>query len=131
REAPRRVRIMRGAPGVRVARHGAHAEVAVEDALSAERELCPALAVKRTALLQRAVRVGESGLEREEPGEVRAAGFLFAFDQQAHADRQLAENGTVRFDRLDPQEQVSLVVVDTARVDGPALDRWRVGRRRP
>ena len=73
RETRGGVRVMRGAAGVRVAGHGANAEVAVEDPLAAQREDRTPFAVERAAFLQRTVGIGQSRLEREEPREVRAA----------------------------------------------------------
>ena len=86
-ETPRRVRIMRGATRMGVSRHRSHAEVAIEDALAAERELRPTGAVERSALFQRAVPIGEDRLERKEAGEIRAAGLLLALDEEPHPDR--------------------------------------------
>lgn len=94
---------MRRAAGMRVANHSANPEVAVEDALAPERQDGPPFTVEGTAFLERAVRIRESRLELEELREIGAAGFLLALDQEAHADRKLAEDRAMRLDRLDPE----------------------------
>ena len=73
RQPPRRVGVMRRPAGVRVPRHRANAKVAVEDPFAAKREDRTSFAVERAALLERAVTVGETGLEGEELREVGAA----------------------------------------------------------
>src|SRR3982751_1014503 len=117
---------MRRATGVRVARHRANAEVAVEDPLAAKREDRASFAVERAALLERAVAIGETRLEREKLREVRAPRLLLAFDQEPDPDGKIAEHGAVRLDRLDAQKKVSFVVVDAARVHGAVPDRGLV-----
>ena len=102
REPPRGVRVMRRSTGVGVTRHGANAEVAVEDALAAERQDRAPFAVERATFLERAVGLCEPGLEREKSCEIRAPGLLLTLDQEPDADRKLAEHGAVRLDRLDP-----------------------------
>src|SRR2546425_4075271 len=111
-----------------VTRHRADAEVAVEDALAAQRQQRTALAIDRPALLERAVATCELGLEREEPREIRAAGLLFALDEEPNADGQVAVDRAMRLDRLDAKEKMSLVVIDPARVHRAIAYRGVVGR---
>src|SRR5439155_991761 len=84
-----------------------------------------------SATMRRSASVGLPGVEREEPPEVRAPRLLLTFDEEADPDRQLAEHRAVRFDRLDAEQQVSLVVVDAARVHRAVAHRRLVRRRLP
>src|SRR6185503_1982079 len=130
-EAPRRVREMRRGARVCVAGHRTHAQLDIEDALTAEEQLRPAAGVDRAALLQRAVAVGEGRVEREDAREVRAAALLLSFYKEAHAEGQLAVDRAVGLDGLDPQEQVSLVVIDASREHGAVAHRGVIGRGSP
>ena len=76
--------------------------MAVEDALSAERELRTSLTIEGTTLLQRAVALGEPALQIEERRQIRTPRLLFALDEEPQPDGQLAEHGAMRFHRLDP-----------------------------
>ena len=111
-----------------IPRHRPDAEVAVEDALPAERELRTALAIEGAALLQRAVALGEPALQVEERRQIRTSRLLFALDEEPQPDGQLAEHGAMRFHRLDPQQQMSLVVVDATRVQRPVAQAGVVRR---
>ena len=128
-DPPRRVRKVRGAARVRVARHRSHVQLDVEDALAAEEQLRPARGVDRAAFFQRAVAVGERRVELEQAGQVRAAALLLSFYQEAHAERELAVDRAIRLERLDAQEQVTFVVVHAAREDR-AVTHGRLVRRR-
>src|SRR6185503_18962695 len=130
-EAPRRVREMRRGARVCVAGHRTHAQLDIEDALTAEEQLRPAAGVDRAALLQRAVAVGEGRVEREDAREVRAAALLLSFYKEAHAEGQLPVDRPVGLDGLDPQEQVSLVVIDASREHGAVAYRGVVRRSTP
>ena len=85
--------------------------------------------VDRAALLERAVAVGERRVELQEAGQVRAAALLLSFYKEAHVERELAVDRAIRLERLDPQEQMSFVVVHAAREDRAVthgrLVRWR------
>ena len=116
-ESPRRVRQMRRRAGVGVAFHRTHAQLDIEDALAAKEQLRPARGVDRATLFQRAVAIGERRVELEDAGQVRAAALLLSFYQEPHAEREVAMERAVRFDGLDTQEQVALVVVHAARED--------------
>src|SRR5207245_1458127 len=130
-EPHRRVRIVRRSARVSVTRHGADAEVAIEDALAAERQERTALAIDCSALLERAIAAREVGLEREQLPEIRTAGFLFALDEEPNTDRQLAVDRAVRLDRLDAKEKMSLVVIDATRIHRAIAHRGVVRRRLP
>src|SRR5438105_5052043 len=94
----------------------------VEDALAAEEELRTSGGIDASALLQRAVAVGERRVLREQRREVGAAVLLLALDEEAHADRQLAVHRAVGLRGLDAKQQMSLVVVDAARVHRAVAD---------
>ena len=102
--------------------------MAIEDALAAERQERTALAIDCSALLERAIAAREVGLEREQLPEIRTAGFLFALDEEPNADRQLAVDRAMCFDRLDAKQKMSLVVIDTTRVHRAIADCRFVGR---
>src|SRR5688500_16458173 len=91
-------------------------------------QLRPSGGVDGAAFLQRAVAVGQGRVESEESREVRAAALLFSFYKEAHAKRQVAVDRAISLDGLDAEQQVSLVVVDAARVHG-AVAHGRVVRR--
>ena len=131
REPPCRVRVVRRATRVGVARHGPDAEMAVEDAFAAERQLRPALAIDRAAFFESSVCLGEPRLKGQELREIRATRLLLAFDKEADLDRELAEDCAMSLDRLHTQEEMSLVVVDAARVYGTVALRRLVRRRFP
>src|SRR5688500_9088739 len=117
--------------GMGVARHRSDAQLDVEDALAAEEQLRPARGIDRATLLQRAVTVGEGRVELEQARQVRTAALLLSFYQEAHVERQLAVDRTICLDGLDAQEQVSFVVVDTAREYRAVADGRLVRRRAP
>ena len=130
-DPPGRVRQVRGAARMRVALHRAHAQLDIEDALAAEEQLRPARGVDGAAFLQRAVAVGQSRVELEEAGEVRAAALLLSFYQEAHMERELAVDRAIRLECLDAQQEMSLVVIDPPSEDRAVTDRGVVGRRGP
>ena len=66
-----------------------------------------------------------------EIGDMRAADFLLALQQEDDVARQFAMHRQMRFDRQDLGEVLALVVADAARIDAAVADRGLEGRADP
>src|SRR5258705_13010472 len=87
-----------------------HAQLEVRDALETQGHGRPPCGVLISRLPDAAVGAQPFGIRRDEFGEMLRADLLFAFVEDADAQRELAYSRAVGLDRLESRHEVAFVV---------------------